>query len=78
VQRLCSDTTGGYTPPRQRRVVLPFRWVEKETAKDPAGWEDQLIAIRVESPLESRETVTGLCLEIHDLVLSLARLGRKP
>jgi hypothetical protein len=43
--------------------------VGPETATLPAGWEDRLV------PVPAEEAV-GLCLEIHDLVLSKYAAGR--
>jgi hypothetical protein len=47
--------------------------VGPETATLPAGWEKRLIAIRNANTGGS----TGLCLEIHDLVLSKCVAGRE-
>jgi hypothetical protein len=44
--------------------------VSRETAKLPAGWEARLVPVPVGS-------VVGLCLEIHDLVLSKWTAGRE-
>ena len=43
--------------------------VGPETATLPAGWEDRLVPVPVEEAV-------GLCLEIHDLVLSKYAAGR--
>jgi hypothetical protein len=42
--------------------------VGPETAKAPEGWEDRLVAVRVE--VERGRVVTGWCMEAHDLVLA--------
>jgi hypothetical protein len=47
--------------------------VGPETATVPAGWEERLI------PIENENTggATGLCLEVHDLLLSKCVAGRE-
>jgi hypothetical protein len=47
--------------------------VSPETAILPAGWEQRLI--RLSSP--NTEGATGLCLDVHDLVLSKYAAGRE-
>jgi uncharacterized nucleotidyltransferase DUF6036 len=44
--------------------------VGQETAKLPAGWQERLISVPVGQ-------VRGLCLEVHDLVLSKWAAGRE-
>ena len=46
--------------------------VGPETARLPEGWESRLVAIRN----ENTRGVTGLCLEVHDLVVSKLIAGR--
>jgi Nucleotidyltransferase of unknown function (DUF6036) len=47
--------------------------VGPETATLPAGWESRLVAIRN----ENTGGATGLCLEVHDLLLSKVVAGRE-
>ena len=49
--------------------------VGPETAKAPEGWEERLVAIRVETARGG--LVTGWCLEAHDLVLSKCAASRE-
>ena len=49
--------------------------VGPETARAPAGWEERLVAIRVETGRGA--TVTGWCLEVHDLVLAKCAASRE-
>jgi hypothetical protein len=49
--------------------------VSPQTAKLPTGWETRLIEVRVDSV--GGGVVQGLCLEIHDLVLSKWAAGRE-
>ncbi len=44
--------------------------VGPETATLPAGWEDRLVPVPAEGAM-------GLCLEVHDLVLSKYAAGRE-
>jgi hypothetical protein len=46
--------------------------VEESTAVLPAGWKDRLIAVRN----DNTRGATGLCLEIHDLLISKYVAGR--
>lgn len=48
--------------------------VGPETAKCPAGWEDRLVKLELETL--SGQEVTAECLEAHDLVLSKCAAGR--
>ena len=47
--------------------------VGEETAVLPAGWRDRLVPIRN----ENTRGVTGLCLEVHDLLIAKAIAGRE-
>lgn len=47
--------------------------VDRSTAKLPVGWEDRLIPFKT----DNTNGVTGLCLEVHDLVVSKMIAGRK-
>ena len=47
--------------------------VGESTAVLPAGWKDRLVPIRN----ENTHGATGLCLEVHDLVLSKYVAGRE-
>lgn len=47
--------------------------VEETTARLPDGWRDRLVPIRN----ENTHGVTGLCLEIHDLIISKYLAGRE-
>ena len=49
--------------------------VGPETARAPEGWEERLVAIRVETGRGAM--ATGWCLEVHDLVLSKCAAGRE-
>ena len=49
--------------------------VGPETAKAPEGWEERLVAIRVETGRGG--VVTGWCLEAHDLVLAKCAASRE-
>jgi hypothetical protein len=49
--------------------------VGPETAKAPEGWEERLVAIRVETARGG--VVTGWCLEPHDLVLAKCAASRE-
>ena len=49
--------------------------VGPETAKAPAGWEERLVAIRVETGRGG--VATGWCLEAHDLVLAKCAASRE-
>ncbi len=46
--------------------------VERKTAALPTGWEDRLIPFKT----DGTAGVTGLCLEVHDLVVSKLIAGR--
>jgi len=48
--------------------------VGPETAKAPEGWEERLVAIRVDTGRGGM--VTGWCLEAHDLVLAKCAASR--
>jgi hypothetical protein len=48
--------------------------VGPETAKAPAGWQERLVPVKVAA---GEGTVTGWCLEAHDLVLAKAVAGRE-
>lgn len=48
----------------------------EETATPPAGWEDRLIPVKIETLLGLRRTITAWCLEPHDLVLAKLVAGR--
>jgi hypothetical protein len=47
--------------------------VAEETARLPKGWKDRLILIQN----ENTRGVKGLCLEVHDLLVSKAIAGRE-
>jgi uncharacterized nucleotidyltransferase DUF6036 len=47
--------------------------VAEETARLPKGWKDRLIIIQN----ENTRGVKGLCLEVHDLLVSKAIAGRE-
>jgi len=49
--------------------------VGPETARAPAGWEQRLVAIRVETGRGG--VATGWCLEAHDLVLAKCAASRE-
>lgn len=51
--------------------------VGPETAKAPNGWEDRLVAVRVEKTPGRGGEVIGWCLEPHDLVLAKCVAGRE-
>lgn len=51
--------------------------VGPETAKAPSGWEARLVPVRIPPASGGSETVTGWCLEAHDLVLSKCLAGRE-
>jgi hypothetical protein len=47
--------------------------VGEETARLPSGWKDRLVVIQN----ENTRGVKGLCLEVHDLLISKAIAGRE-
>jgi hypothetical protein len=47
--------------------------VDYDTSKLPEGWEDRLVEICN----ENTNGISGLCLEIHDLIISKLYAGRK-
>jgi uncharacterized nucleotidyltransferase DUF6036 len=47
--------------------------VGEETARLPRGWQDRLVVIQS----ENTRGVKGLCLEVHDLLVSKAIAGRE-
>lgn len=49
--------------------------VGPETAKAPEGWRDRLVPVPVNDPA-GRRLAVGLCLEVHDLLLSKCVAGR--
>lgn len=49
------------------------RGVGEETAVLPRGWKDRLVAVRS----ANTRGATGLCLEVHDLVVSKTVAGRE-
>lgn len=50
--------------------------VGPETAKAPLGWEQRLVAVRVEKIPRREGEVVGWCMEPHDLVLAKCVAGR--
>lgn len=47
--------------------------VQEETARLPQGWKDRLVVIQNENTRGAR----GLCLEVHDLLVSKTIAGRE-
>lgn len=47
--------------------------ISEETARLPQGWKDRLVVIQNENTRGAR----GLCLEVHDLLVSKAVAGRE-
>ena len=47
--------------------------VDRTTSKLPEGWEDRLVEIYN----ENTNRISGLCLEIHDLIISKLYAGRE-
>lgn len=50
--------------------------VGPETAKLPAGWEERLVEVVVPRGPGGKGHVKGLCLEVHDLVVSKCAASR--
>lgn len=46
-----------------------------ETAKAPAGWEDRLVLLNVQSRPADNCGAVAMCLEAHDLVLAKCARG---
>lgn len=61
----------------QRSYGYYAHGVGPESAKAPAGWEDRLVTVRIESRVASRVAAVAYCLEPHDLVLSKCAAGRE-
>jgi len=51
--------------------------VGPETAKAPAGWQERLVPVRVARSPRDPRTVTGWCMEPHDVVLAKCAAGRE-
>ena len=51
--------------------------VGPETPTAPSGWEERLIRIDVPAVGRRRNSATGWCMEIHDLVLAKLAAGRQ-
>lgn len=51
--------------------------VGPETAKAPAGWEQRLVPVRVPRGPRDKTSVTGWCMEPHDVVLAKCAAGRE-
>jgi hypothetical protein len=67
------DGTIGELSPFHRQYGYYAQGVGKETAVLPEGWEERLVRVRN----ERTRGATGLCLEVHDLVVSKAVAGRE-
>ncbi len=67
------DGSIGELSPFHRQYGYYAQGVGPETAVLPEGWEQRLVRVSG----ERTRGVTGLCLEVHDLVVSKAVVGRE-